>query len=67
MSQAAQQLIEQVRARLSAQDYAAASALLGSAPADRSDWTQHERDEVRCLEEFVENLKSPLSVGERRA
>lgn len=60
MSETAQKLIDDVRAALAKQDYATAEALLRSAPTDRDSWTPHERDEVRCLEEFLSNLNSPL-------
>jgi hypothetical protein len=59
----AQQLIQQVRADLSAANYTEALARLRSAPRDQSGWTQQERDEVLCLEEFLNNLRnlrSPL-------
>ncbi len=58
----AQHLIRQVRARLTVEDYGQAEALLHEAPADRLSWTQQERDEVRCPEEFPRNLSSPLRV-----
>ncbi len=61
MSQDAQSLIQEVRARIAKEDYSGASTLLQNAPADRSGWTPQEKDEVRCLEEFLENLKSPLA------
>jgi hypothetical protein len=28
---------------------------------DQSTWTSQEQDEVRCLEEFLQNLDSPLA------
>jgi hypothetical protein len=61
MSADAEHLIQQVRAHLAAQDYAKAEGMLRAAPADRSSWTQQERDEVLCLEEFLKNLSSPLA------
>jgi hypothetical protein len=58
----AQSLIHQVRLSISKEDYSQALALLRGAPADRAAWTPQEKDEVICLEEFLENLKSPLRV-----
>lgn len=57
MSAEAQEFIAQVRAHIVKEDYRQAVALLGNAPADRSAWTPQEKDEVRCLEEFLGNLK----------
>lgn len=62
MSEAAQKLIQDVRAVISKEDYSEAAALLRKAPADRASWTPHEKDEVLCLEEFLKNLDSPLRV-----
>jgi hypothetical protein len=63
MSAEAQHLIQRVRAQLSAEDYSKAQAILRDAPTDRSRWTQQERDEVLCLEEFLNNLNSPLCLA----
>jgi hypothetical protein len=62
VSEAAQKLIQDVRAALSKEHYSEAAVLLRNAPADRASWTPHERDEVLCLEEFLKNLDSPLRV-----
>lgn len=62
MSAEAQQLIEQVRALIAKEEYPQAEALLRSAPADRTRWKPQENDEVICLEEFLQNLKSPWQV-----
>jgi hypothetical protein len=61
VSEEAQHLIQEVRSHLSAEDFGKAEARLRAAPADRSGWTQQERDEVLCLEEFLQNLSSPLA------
>jgi hypothetical protein len=62
VSEAAQKLIQDVRAALAKEDYSQAAALLRDAPTDRASWTPQEKDEVRCLEEFLKNLDSPLRV-----
>jgi hypothetical protein len=67
MNTSAQELIAQVRTCLAASEYAQAEALLRAAPSDQSGWTPQEQDEVRCLEEFVTNLRSPLFTTGGRA
>lgn len=62
MSEEAQRLIQEVRARIAENDYSGAATLLQNARGERSSWTPQEKDEVRCLEEFLENLNSPLRV-----
>lgn len=62
MSAEAQTLIQEVRAHIAKEDYSPAVTLLRNAPADRSAWTSQEKDEVLCLEEFLQNLSSPLRV-----
>jgi hypothetical protein len=62
VTEAAEKLIQEVRAVISKEDYPQAVLLIRNAPADRSSWTPQERDEVLCLEEFLQNLNSPLRV-----
>jgi hypothetical protein len=57
----AQILIQQVRAEIAKENYNGALSLLRSS-GDRSGWTPQEEDEVRCLEEFLQNLNSPLII-----
>lgn len=63
MSAEAQTLIQEVRSHIGKEDYSGAASLLGNAPADRESWTPQEKDEVLCLEEFLQNLNSPLRAG----
>lgn len=60
MSTQAQAFITEVRAHLSKEEFKQAEALLQTAPEDRTGWTPQENDEVLCLVEFLESLKSPL-------
>ena len=60
MSTQGQALIAEVRGHLSKEDFKKAEASLRKAPKDRAGWTPQENDEVLCLVEFLESLKSPV-------